>query len=375
MKKIKITIIGSSIAGSSLAYLLARSNVNVRVYEQEKEKDVGKKLCANIITKTFIKFARKLGINPNKVIENKFKKAVLKFQNKEVIIPIKEYKLNREKFVNLLIKKAKQEGAKFFFKTKFISLKKKNKGYEITLKKSRKITEKTDIIVGADGATSEVAKKANLWQNRKLGLAIQIKSKKHKLKIKKQEYYIFLDKKYGYYSYIVPSKKYTVIGGGDYVENNPNKNFKNFLSFLKIKRGKKQAALVPAPKPIKPRKDNIFLIGDAACHARFSAGGIIPAIKASFALRDIITKNNYTSMKKLEKQVFLNSILSNVIKNFNDKDFSRLLEITSKNKKIKNLVTLRDEFSTKKFVDILLKNPKLIFSFIPMLNLKSLKYY
>jgi flavin-dependent dehydrogenase len=364
MEKKKIVIIGSSVAGSTLALLLAKEGINVVVYEQKKQHEIGKKLCANVVTKTFFNYSRALGMEPAPLVKNRFDKAIFVCKNKRFEFPVQDYEIDRQKFLNQIIKKAKQQGAKFFFETKFLNFFRENKKHGLILEKNKKKKiEKADIVIGADGALSEVAKKADLWQDRQFDLCYQVSLKKklmiERRKVKKNEYYCFLDKKYGYYSYVFPSKDNVTIGNAEEL-NNKNRSFQNLLSMLKIKGIKKKAALIPAPKVIRTQKDNIFLIGDAACCIKFNGGGIIPAMKNAFSLRDVILNRNYNKIKRFQREIYINSVLARFVKNLNDNDFLRFLEIVDKNPEIKGLVKQRDEMSRRK-LKCVFKKPKLIY--------------
>lgn len=350
MNKIKITIIGGSISGSVLAYLLAREGYEVRVYEQKKQKDIGNKLCANIVTKSFLKYIKNLGISPKEIIESRFEKAVFLLDKEKFVFPVEDYKINRQKFIDLLIKKSKKAGVKFYFGKKI---------KEINFQ---------DIIIGADGAFSMVAKKKGLWQKRKFAICTQItcNGKIKNLKINKKNYYVFLDKNFGYYSYVFPSKRKLTIGNGEFItkeSDKPSNSFDNFLSFLNIRKSKKEVALIPLPKVIKTKKDNIFLTGDAACFIKFNGGGIIPAIEGAFALADLIKRKDYSKIRKLQNKIFVNSLVTKLIQKIKYQNLEYFLKIVEKDKKLRNLIKERDNISMR-HVKYLFFKPKLIYFLI-----------
>jgi flavin-dependent dehydrogenase len=347
----KVVIIGSSIAGASAALLLA-GKANVVVYEQKARKDIGKKVCLNNVTASFLGHARKLGLKPEKYLASISNKSIIKSPNNEVGFRTKEFKIDRAKLVEDLIRKAEKKGARFYFNIEFVDVIKNNK-FRVTLKKGKqKINDYADILIGADGALSKVSKKAGLWKNRKLYLILQkeVPLNRLKLKIEKNTYYVYIGRKYGYFSYIFPYKGKAVIGLADKTET-ANAKFKMLLKELKLDSKNLSAALVPEPKIIA-QKNNLFLIGDAGCNVKFSGGGIIPAITSAFAVKEAIINKNCRELKKMRKKIFINKLILKAIKKMGDNDFDSLLE-TMKDSKFFSILEKRDELEKKDYLKLL----------------------
>ena len=343
----KVIIIGSSVAGCSAANLLAE-DCEVIVYEQKAREDVGKKLCADIVTPSFLKYAGILGINPDKCIISKFKKAIAVSENQIAEFKTDEFKISRIKLIEELINKAERKGAKFEFKSPFKDFKEEKGGFIVYLKDE---INNCDILIGADGAVSNVARKAGLWKNRKLMLAIQSNVQSKKLDIDKDTYYVYLGKeKFGYYSYIFPSKNEAVVGMEDRPKNVREK-YDNFIKILNIDKIKKDAALIPEPQII-PQKKNLFVIGDAGCHIKFSSGGIIPSMMAAEAVSDIIIKKDYGKLKKLNRRTFMNRLATKLFWNLSDKEFDHFLSVL-KDRKFYELLEKRDEYSGKDYMSFM----------------------
>jgi len=349
----RVAIIGSSIAGSSLACLLAE-NAAIMVYDSKARKDIGKKFCANVVTSSFSKYVKMLGLNPEKYIISRFNTAVGISKNNRFEFKTDEFKIDREKLIEDLIARAEKKGVQFNFGTKLISLRKEGKNFLITFERGEEIfTDEADILVGADGALSEVAKKTGLWNDRRFYLVMQTEIPLNNLKtdIKKGSYNVYAGKEFGYYSYVFPSKDKVTIGVGDVPEKVKEK-YNLFLKFLGIKKtGKMQAALIPEPKVI-PQKKNLFLIGDAGCHVKFSGGGIIPAILAANAIKEIIVNKNYKKLKELNRRTFFNKMATKMIWKMNDKDFDDFFEIL-KDRKFQGFLEKRDELEKKEYFKLL----------------------
>jgi len=355
----KVIIVGASIAGSAAAYLLAKSGLNVSVYEQKKKKDVGKKVCANVVTPMIKELLKELDLDYKKLIKTAYNKALFFSKNNSVSFPTEEYEINRGKFVEKMIRNSAKIGVKFNFETNFKEL--KEEGNKISIKfgkKNKVIYDSCDILIGADGALSEVAKKAGLWQGRNFLLYLQTKiSKKYirnkKYIPKKNSYAVFLGDKFGYYSYIFSSSRGLIIGLGNRAEKNVKNEFYKFINFLGIdkKKVKLEGAMVPDPRIIKNKK-RIILIGDAACQIKFTGGGIIPSLLSAISVREIIIKNDYSKLKKLRKNIFLNRTFGKFFLKFSDKDWESFLDIV-KNNKFKELPRNRDTMRIKSIVKVM----------------------
>jgi len=346
----KIAIIGSSIAGASSACNLAK-HAEVNVFDSKSRKEIGKKVCANVFTSSFLKYAKQLNLTPKNYIVSKFDKIAFLAKNTKLMLNTSEFKINREKLIEDVIKQAEKNSAKFHFNTHFTGFKKKGNKFIIKLSRNKKIFfDSCDILIGADGANSKVAKCAGLWNNRKFFLFMQTEIPAYKLSIPANTHLIYLGKKFGYYSYIFSAKNKLIIGIGDNVDR-ARKTYSSFLKFLNVKSGKVQAALIPKPKLI-PLKKNLFLIGDAGCYVKFSGGGVVPAMISANAVKEIILNKKYNLIKKLRYGIFFNKIITKILKKFTDKDWNIFLKIISK-RKFASFIGKRDEFETKDYLKLL----------------------
>jgi flavin-dependent dehydrogenase len=353
----KVVIIGSSIAGASLAYTLAKSGVNVEVYERKARKDIGKKVCANIVSKTFLSSLKDLEINKTKkLFRNKFDKAVFISGKNAIEFPTRCYKLNRQVFLDILIEKAMKKGARFHFKTEFLKFEKWNNEYKSYLRENNHIIAvNSDILVGADGTSSKVAECSGLKRrNFFITSESPVRTDKH---FKKNAWYVFLKPEFGYYAFF----DHEYAGTGCRLGKNLGAYQKSFFSYLKIKPAKIVAALEPEPGCIKP-KDGLFLIGDAGGHVKFNGGGIVPAIRSAIAARDIILRKDYKLFRRIRFLQFINKILARAFEKMDEDDWRNLFEIL-KDKKFQKLIENRDEISIYEKVAV---DPRFL-RFIPKL--------
>jgi len=348
----RIVIIGSSIAGASAALALSKYS-NVNVFEQKKKQDIGKKLCANIVTPSFLNYSRELGLDSKQFITSRFNKAIFISKNNDLFLRTKEFRIDRQKFLDAAVKKAGKQGARFYFETEFLDFKKEDGKFVIYLRKGKKnASVKADVLIGADGALSRVAEKANLSKNRKNFLVMQseVPLKNLKFRADRGAYYIHLNRQFGYYSYIFPFKDMAIIGSGNLIEK-AKENYSKFLKFLRVKPKKISAALIPFPKKTRFRK-NLILIGDAACSVKFSGGGIIPSMADAIAARNMLIKKDSDKFRAAKNRIFMNRIASKVFLKMKDKDLDYLLEVM-KSKGFAGLLEKRDKFGKSDYMKAL----------------------
>lgn len=348
-----ISIIGAGPVGSYAAYLLSKENQEVNLFEDHSE--IGRPVqCTGIVTSSI------RDIIP---VNNKF--LVNKIDNVEVFSPNKksiELKLknpnlilDRVKFDKHLAEKAEDAGAKLYLNHKFIDFKKPYAIFE------NKKTYKTDILVGADGPLSRVARSTGLYGKREfvIGLQARINSKFEKNLVK-----FYLNE--NYFGWVVPES--SDIGRiGIATKSNAKDHFDSFLKSLdkKYKTKEYQSGLMPIYDPsISTFKDGVYLVGDAATMVKPTTyGGIVQGLMAAEELSKAIINNlDYNSLwrARIGKELSYGLMIRKVMDNFSQKDYDELLELLNKSNIKKILSNIDRDFPSKILFKIALKQPKLL---------------
>ena len=357
-----ITIVGAGPAGSYLAYLLAKKGEDVTIVEEHES--IGSPIqCTGIVTGSIEKFVKL----PNNVIANRCSKVIVVSKNNRIVANTDEIVMWRNKFDEFMANKATDVGVKILTNHQFINFNNKN---SIRIKNNNNNHIKnieSEIIVGADGPSSAVAKSAGLKTNTKFYVGMQAKVK---LKMDFDAFETHFGGNFpNFFGWCVPESEDTVrLGLGAF------KNAKDyFYKFLEERTGKKEvlcweSGIYPIynPKQII-QKENIYLIGDAATQVKATTGGgIIPSLKAAQTLCDcIINKKNYN--KELKKhsgrELLLHLKIRNVLNKFSDSDYDHLLKLMSQ-EKVKNILKKYDRDTPIPLVlNLLLKEPRfLLFS-------------
>ena len=321
-----ITIIGAGPAGCFCAYKLAKKGFAVQVFEEHPS--IGKPVqCTGIVTSSISKI---IGAK-DKFMVNKIRRAQINSPGGgSISIKLDDIVLDREKFDLHIEGLAEKAGAVIYRHHKFIDFKKR---LIIKDKKEGKIKElDTDILIGADGPVSQVAKVCNLRGKREYYIGIQARVKKD---FDPGLFKVTLGSSCpGFFSWTVPESD-TIARVGLAVRRYPYHYFEKLVKGCKPHMIEKQAGLIPIYDPdLQICKENVFLVGDAAHQVKASTGGgIIPGLKAAEIAADcIINKKDYAAecKEKLGKDLWLHLKIRKVLDNFSDKDYSLLIALLKK---------------------------------------------
>ena len=337
-----ISIIGAGPVGNYLGYLLSKNGQDVRIYEEHGV--IGKPVhCTGIVTGALNDVIK---INGDFVI-NRVNRVVIKGDG-EVELKIKENLiLDRERFDKHLFEMAKENGVKF-------SLGKSFKGFEDGIMKIDDESVKTDVLIGADGALSKVAKSVFGFDRQyMLGFQARVKGEFDRNLVE-----VYLN--YVSFLWVVPeSERIARIGIVD------KKEVKSVLSkFLNDKEVIDwQGGLIPIFNPrFKLQKENAYLVGDAGGMVKaLSHGGIVQGLIGAQELsKSILNNEDYEKLwrGKLEKDLVLSLKLRKILDKFNKNDYGKLIELC-KNEKVKEMLENRD-YVSKYFWRLIIKEPRFL---------------
>lgn len=360
-----ILIVGAGPAGSYLAYLLAKHGEKVKVLEEHSI--VGSPVqCTGIVTHSIENFFRL----KNEVIAKKLDKVVVASRNNRITVNVDEIVMWRDRFDRLIADMAHGEGAEILLGHKFIGFNNSNSIKAKDKKSSRIRKIKADIIIGADGPSSAVAKSAGLGSsgtNSKYYIGMQAKVR---LGMDTSSFETYFGSDFpDFFGWCVPESEDTARLGIGCLENAQD----YFYKFLKKRTGKRdvlcwESGLIPVYDPKKIiQKGSVYLIGDAAAQVKATTGGgIIPSLKAAQTLCDcIVNSKNYSRefRKQSGRELLLHLKIRNMLNRFSDRDYDRLLDLMSQ-EKVRKILKKYDRDSPIPLVsNLLLKEPRfLLFS-------------
>ncbi len=344
-----ISIIGAGPSGNYLAYLLAKKNHTVHVYEDHKV--IGAPIqCTGIITPELEK------IIPLKksFLTNKINQAKIYSPNGNslhVRFAKEDFIVNRTKFDSHLADMARKAGAEYHLGKRFHE----NQG------KKMKIGEEfiqTDILVGADGPFSRVAKSNNMWCDRKFVTGNQF-TVEVDCEPKLVEFWLGI----GLFGWLVPENE-SVARVGIVSYDQPDL----YLQKLIDKRcpGAKILSKEPGAIPIyNPKqtlqKDFVYLIGDAATQVKATSyGGIVHGMKAAEVLSRDIKHYQKNCRREVGKDLYLSLLIRKAMDRFSEKNYNELVALFSQEKLKQVLETKSRDYPTKFILDLLVAEPRLL---------------
>ena len=357
-----ITIIGAGPAGSYLACLLAKQGKKVTILEEHDR--VGSPVqCTGIVTHSIEKFFSL----KNEVIAKRLDKVVVVSKSNKISVNVDEIIMWRDKFDRFVADMAQDAGTEILLNHQIVGFNGKN-SIKVKDKKNNRIKEiKTDFIVGADGPYSAVARAAGLDTNSKNYIGMQAKVK---LSMDTTCFETYFGNDFpNFFGWCVPESEDTVRLGIGCFENAQV----YFYKFLEKRTGKKdilcwESGLIPLYNPKKIiQKGNVYLIGDAASQVKATTGGgIIPSLKAAHTLCNCIVNNkdyNKEFRKQSGRELLLHLRIRNVLNQFSDKDYDKLLSLMSQENVRKILKKYDRDTPIPLVANLLLKEPRfLLFS-------------
>ncbi|MBI2559268.1 NAD(P)/FAD-dependent oxidoreductase [Candidatus Woesearchaeota archaeon] len=355
-----ITIVGAGPAGSYLAYLLAKQGKEVTVLEEHSV--VGSPVqCTGIVTHSIENFFKL----KKEVVAKILNKVIVVSKNNKIEVNVDEIVVWRDKFDRFVADMAQKEGAEVLLNHHFVGFNGSN-SIKVKDKKNNKIKDvKTDIVVGADGPYSSVAKAAGMNSNSKNYIGMQAKVK---LGMDTTAFETYFGSGFpSFFGWCVPESEDTARLGIGCFENARW----HFYNFLKSRTGKKdilcwESGLIPLYDPKKViQKGNVYLIGDAAAQVKATTGGgIIPSLKAAQTLCDCIVNNkdyNKEFRRQSGRELLLHLRIRNVLNKFSDKDYDKLLNLMSQEKVRKILKKYDRDTPIPLVTNLLVKEPRFLY--------------
>ena len=348
-----VSIIGAGPVGNYLASQLSSKGEKVNVYEEHSKIGVPV-ACTGILTSYLSDFVK---VSEDYIVNKINETHVYSPNGNFVKIKLKKnFIVDRTLFDSHFAEVAKSEGAKYHNNHKFVSM----KNSVLKFQNGNKI--KSDVIVGADGPNSLVARSAGIFGDRKFVVGHQARVKLKK-KVDSNVVEFFLGEG-NYIGWLVPEDD-KVVRLGVASHQGTDEHFKDLI---KKRNGKVlgwQSGAIPVYDPkLKIEKDNTFLVGDAATQVKATTyGGIIPGMNAANALRDrILEGNSYTKgvKKGIGKSLKTHLLVRNIMNKFSENDYNDLIELCG-NDSVKKLIYEHDrEYPIKLLMSLAIKEPRFL---------------
>ncbi|MFX1388472.1 MAG: hypothetical protein ACFE9Z_00235 [Promethearchaeota archaeon] len=372
-----VCIIGGSIAGNYLSYLLSNTKLKIIVVEEHLE--IGIPLqCAGIISQ---KLSKLIDV-PNELILNRVSIAkIINPSGDSIKLSGREnpYIIDRVGLDSLFYNRIKNEdNIIYLLGEKFKSFKYiKEDSHKFVLIETSKRKIKAMMLIGCDGPLSLVGKILGVKNKNLYATQIRIKNN-----FNEYEAVMCFNKRWKeLFAWIVPEgNKIFRIGIASLKDTAIS--FRIFLKSLNIDQKQKidqQGGLIPYGIMNKVAFDNVLLLGDAAGQVKATTGGgiimlLIAAKYAAYCVNKCFRDNDFSS-KKIKKyyqkqcnmtigrELKIHFIIRTFLENMTTKDFERVFQII-KSSKIENLISIYGDMDfPKALIYKIFRNP-LFFSFL-----------
>lgn len=381
MSQGKAIIIGASTAGLFGAYLLAKERIPVQVYDERES--LGQPPRTLIVTS---KLSEVLGFVPNAAILNKVTRMELISAHRHSWVALREPDLviERQKLIDLLARKAEEQGAEIHLGFKFLGFEDEGDRLVVSLRdqvKGRDETVTTNVLIGADGMLSKVAKTAS----RDSTETVDIVQAKVVLPEKASSDCVklwFDRQRTEFFYWLIPESEFSaVIGLICRNGKGARDSLEDLLHSLRCETIELQAAKVPLHNPLlEPSRtisnSRILLIGDAGGQVKATTvGGVVAGLRgARAAVRAITGPAPYgKTLRPLKVELALHSMMRVILDRFGDQDYDRLLELLDARARNVLAVHNRDSFKEVLFRLLLIQPRLLVLAAKSLLRMKGVQ--
>lgn len=323
-----IVIVGGGPIGCYTAQLLNLYGFAPLVIEEHNE--IGRPVhCTGLVGNRVFQDKRPFGIPISSII-NVINGAVIHYDSQHFIIERKNvaYVIDREKFDKELSK-----DLKILYHNKFLGIEKNKRGYIVETDKNE---IPADIVIGADGANSSLRRILNQDGTVKYYQGVQFRLKG------KPRYQDLVDvylRKSSFFWVVPESEDIVRIGT---ISQNPYKDLQGFLKEVKIK-GKlieRFGGLASIGICSKTVKENIALVGDAACQVKpLTYGGVYFGLKSASILAKCIKDNRIDDYDLLWKKELVSEIkiglrMKAIYSRLDNKDLGKIFRLLKNQKSL-----------------------------------------
>ncbi len=355
-----ISIIGAGPVGNYLAARLARDGQNVQVFEEHQS--IGAPVaCTGILTSYLSDF---FTVDPEYVVNTITATDVYAPDGSSVRIPLKKnFIVDRTLFDAHLAEEAQSSGVTYHTGWRFTDYQKKNNQYQLHFLQGKTAT--TNVLVGADGPSSAVARSAGIFGERSFVVGHQARVRLRE-KVDPSVIAFFLDE-HNYIGWMVPETDRIVrLGVASHI--NVNKHFSQLLKkYPGILLGW-QSGPIPIYNPrLDIEKDNVYLLGDAATQVKATTyGGIIPGMHAADVLSNVLHKQlssgSYTKgvAQTAGKHLGKHLLLRKLMNKFTPEDYNRLVQLCA-SKRVRDTLHKYDrEYPGKLLMALAVQEPRFL---------------
>ena len=290
--------------------------------------------------------------------------------------------IERSKLLDDLATQAKESGARIFTGHRFLNLKPngKNIAFNITNNGNGKpIEETTDILIGADGAFSRVAKSGG-WPEQATVPLIQTVVKLPEDMSSDTTRVWFLPEDTPYFYWLIPhSPTHGVLGLIAEENHRGRMHLEQFIEKKGLEPIEYQSARIPiyrrwVPVHRKIGEGDVYLVGDAAGHVKATTvGGVVTGFRGALTVVDDILNKKSSNLKVLRRELDLHALVRKTLQGFTQADYIKLLDMLNPST-MRTLSSFNRDETVKLLFHLFIGQPRLLLLGLRTILLDSLPF-
>lgn len=355
---------GGSAAGLFTAAMVASGGRAVRVLESRKDFEPASRSL--IVTD---QFRSQLGPAAAESVLNEIRRFELFTDGRsaQVALTRPDLIIERARLIPALARKAQHAGATLSFDTRFLGLSPNGKGIRVEVDSAGRREElHADSIVGADGASSRVAKAAG-WPPIETVPLVQAIVRLPKDQPPDTTRVWFVPDDTPYFYWLIPeSPERGALGIIGEEGQDTKRCLEKFLEKKHLEPLDWQGARIPVYRrwvPVRRRVGNgeVFLVGDAAAQVKVSTvGGIVTGLRGALGVgHAILRKGGYRELSALRRELGTHWLIRRALHHFQQKDYSRLVDLLNESTR-ESLGQINRDESTRLLWNVVRRQPRLM---------------
>jgi digeranylgeranylglycerophospholipid reductase len=360
----EVIVVGGSAAGLFTAAKVARGGRRVRVLESKPQFEP--------VSRTLIvtdQFRSQMGASARESIINEIRRFELFTDGRsaQVALTKPDLIIERARLIPALAREAQEAGASLSFDTRFLGIGPNARGLRLEVETGGKREElHADSVVGADGATSRVAR-ASGWPPIETAPLVQAIVRLPKDCPPDTTRVWFVPDDTPYFYWLIPeSAERAAVGvigenGGD-----TKRCFERFLERKHLEPLAWQGARIPVYRgwvPVRRQMGNgeVYLVGDAAAQVKVSTvGGIVTGFRGALGVAQALLQNGKSrELGALRRELGTHWLIRRALHRFQQKDYSELVDLLDASTR-QSLGEINRDESTRLLWNVVRRQPRLV---------------
>jgi len=361
----EVVVVGASAAGLYAAAKLAQSGRRVRVLDAKPEFDPAPRSL--IVTHHF---RNQMNGEAATSIRNEIRRFELFTDGRSAEIALQQPDLiiERARLIPALARASQQAGAKFSMDTRFLGMGPNASGVRLEVERSGVREElHSKHVIGADGATSRVARAAG-WPRVETVPLVQALVGLPKDCRQDTTRVWFVPEDTPYFYWLIPESEdrgaLGIIGEGSGQET--KRRIERFLERKGMEPLEWQGARIPVYRkwvPVRRPLGNgsVFLVGDAAAQVKVSTvGGIVTGFRGAQGVVDALLGNaTNRELFALRRELDTHWLIRRALHRFQQKDYSQLVDLLNASTR-RSLGEINRDESARLLWNVILRQPRLV---------------